>query len=265
MQKIGNVGIGKKGFYFHNPLPTGLPPEIEDMDFISDIVPDSFGKEKDDDTINELISQESNDVFMSLLAEVGIEKINFGTWNFKNKNIILALGGHTDANGTWFSPVEPYVGINKAVAYISRVKFGFHTVYKFPKVLFRGKEEGIQQEGDANKLQFTATILKPTDADGNKKSSLIKEIVPAAPLGGIVDDTADTFAWTDVPEFAGFAKYEYTKDNGIVWHDCTANPQGNITGAHAAGDIKVRVKGSTVVDSEHKEGFVLVSTEPYTP
>jgi len=263
-QKVGNVGIDGKGFYFGDVLTTGLPPNIEDMNFIEDIVPDSFAKEKEDDTIVDLKSQETGDIYMTLLSEVGTEKISFGTWNFKTKNIILALGGHADANGTWYSPVAPFAGIERSVAYISRVKFGFHLVFKFAKVLFLGKEEGIQQEGDGNKLQFTSTILQPSDANGNQKSDKIIEKVPAAPLGGIVDDTADTFAWTNVPEFIGFAKYEYTKNGGTLWEDCTANPQTGMTGAIAVGDAQVRVKGSIVVDSEYKEGFTLVSTEEFT-
>lgn len=262
--KVGNVGIDKKGFYFGSVLTTGLPPNIEDMNFVEDIVPDSFTKEKDDDTIVELKSQETSDIFMTLLSEVGTQKVGFGTWNFKTRNLILAMGGHIDANGTWYSPVDPFIGIERSVAYISRVKFGFHLICKLAKVLFVGKEEGIQQEGDGNKLQFTATILQPSDADGNPKSKTLIEKVPAAPLGGIVDDTANTFAWTDVPEFPGFAEYEYTVDDGVSWLDCTVNPQTGITGAHPAGEVQVRVKGSIVVDSEYKEGFALLSTDPFT-
>lgn len=263
-QKVGNAGIDGRGFYFGDPLTTGLPPEIQDMNFIEDIVPDSFVKEKDEDTIVDLKSQETSDIFMTLLSEVGTQKINFGTWNFKTRNIILALGGHADANGTWYSPVAPFVGIERSVAYITRVKFGFHLVFKFAKVLFRGKEEGIQQEGDGNKLQYTATILQPSDTNGNPKSRAITERVPAAPLGGIVDDTANTFAWTEVPEFVGFAKYEYTTDNGVGWNDCTANPQTGIVGAVPVGHVQVRVKGSIVVDKEYEAGFVLKSTEEFT-
>jgi chitodextrinase len=65
---------------------------------------------------------------------------------------------------------------------------------------------------------------------------------PSAPSQPVVNDSADFFGWTDVPEYPGAGNYEFSVDNGVTWRNATANPQpvGNINAS--VGAVKVRVK-----------------------
>lgn len=65
---------------------------------------------------------------------------------------------------------------------------------------------------------------------------------PAAPTAGVVDDTADTFNWTNNPLFTALADYEYTLNGGSSYAAVTAKPivVGNV--AKAIGQVGVRVK-----------------------
>lgn len=69
-------------------------------------------------------------------------------------------------------------------------------------------------------------------------------VTPAAPTGGVVDDTANTFGFTVNPTYAALSDYEY-RINAGAWTVVTANPisVGNI--AVAIGALEVRVKAAT--------------------
>lgn len=70
-------------------------------------------------------------------------------------------------------------------------------------------------------------------------------ITPAAPTAGVVDDTADTFNWTNNPTYTALSDYEYTLDGGSTYSTVTAKPisVGNV--AKAIGQVGVRVKAAT--------------------
>ncbi|NOZ45201.1 MAG: T9SS type A sorting domain-containing protein [Chlorobi bacterium] len=70
-----------------------------------------------------------------------------------------------------------------------------------------------------------------------------KELLnPAAPTSPVIDDLANTFGWTENPDFLDIADYEYITVNDTAWMPVTANPQPIPAGEYAAGDVKVRVK-----------------------
>lgn len=262
------AGLEEKGIYFSNVPADGLPPALDIMNFIGEIVPDSVTSENDEDTYNEIIGQETQNVLTTLLAEKGVKRKKFSTYNFNDENLKLALGGTVEADGTWNEATSGvYKGVLKCIAFMSRAtaETGLHELVYYIKVLLRGADEGLRQEGDANKLNFIATKQSPANALGENTPAVVIKNVPTAPTNGIVDDTANTFAWDDVPVITGFIKYEYSKDGGSSWSDCTTNPQIGITGAIPAGDVQVRVKKNTSVKPYHTAGLVLVSKEPYTP
>lgn len=63
---------------------------------------------------------------------------------------------------------------------------------------------------------------------------------PAAPTSGVVDDTANTFAFTENPSFT-LAQHEKSLDSGATWTS-TTNPITSLTGTRAIGSVQVRVK-----------------------
>ncbi len=73
----------------------------------------------------------------------------------------------------------------------------------------------------------------------------VKEMAkPAAPTGPVVDDTANTFGWTNVPGFEQPSDYQFSTDGGRTWTIATANPQ--IVGPvdYGAGVVQVRIKAN---------------------
>lgn len=86
--------------------------------------------------------------------------------------------------------------------------------------------------------------------------------VPAAPTSPVVDDTANTFGWTLVPDYTDIAQYEYSTDNGTTWHPCTANPQSVGNNSYEAGAVQIRVKADA--SSGRLAGNTLSSNAPFT-
>jgi hypothetical protein len=83
---------------------------------------------------------------------------------------------------------------------------------------------------------------------------------PAAPTGGVIDDTADIFGFMPVPGYAAAALYEYSTDGGTSWNDISANPFSVGDTAIAAGALQVRLKETYT----HLAGAVLASTAAFT-
>lgn len=77
-------------------------------------------------------------------------------------------------------------------------------------------------------------------------ASLVQTLViimqPTGPSAMVVNDVTNTLTWTNSPDFANIADYEYTTNNGTSWTTCTAKPIviGNI--AVAIGEAQVRIK-----------------------
>jgi len=263
--KISNTGLLEPGVYLLAPLATGLPPDLADMSWIGNIVPDSLNREDDDNTEVPLKSQESGDIWQNLLTEIGTKKFVFATWNFKTDNLLKAMGGTVDSEGSWHSPVNEFRGDFYAMAYVSRADedTGLHTVINYPKVQLIGKMEGIQQEADGNKLMFSGVIFTPENETAVKQSARVIDVVPVAPTNGIVDDTANTFEFTPIPAFPLVTLYEYSDDDGVSYSDVTVNPITAITGSVPAGEFKVRLKALITGDTPHKAGFDLASLDAF--
>ncbi|CAH6974277.1 conserved hypothetical protein [Vibrio chagasii] len=85
---------------------------------------------------------------------------------------------------------------------------------------------------------------------------------PVAPTLPIIDDAENTFAWTEVTEFAGNDFYEYSLDRGLTFSPVTSNPQAVPDEMFAKGHVCVRVKAGT--DPQHDPGETLCSDKPYS-
>jgi hypothetical protein len=65
---------------------------------------------------------------------------------------------------------------------------------------------------------------------------------PAAPTAAVVDDTADTFNWTNNPLFPNVSEYEQTLNGGSIWTALSAKPIAVGDVAKAIGQVGVRVR-----------------------
>lgn len=84
--------------------------------------------------------------------------------------------------------------------------------------------------------------------------------IPKAPTHGVVNDTANTFGWTNVSGFDQISNYEYSLNNGVNWKDATSNPinVGDIN--ISSGHVQVRVKE---VVGNNKAGSILSSSAAF--
>jgi hypothetical protein len=103
-----------------------------------------------------------------------------------------------------------------------------------------------------------------TKASNTSFKSFIQTMIvprrPAAPSNPAVDDVANTFDWTNNPDFTNVADYEYSVDNGLTWQLCSSKPinVGNVD--LLQGFVSVRVK----VNVDHFSGEVLQSNAAFT-
>jgi len=182
------AGLNEDGIYFSEVPADGLPPDLSTMSFIGEIVPDSVVSENDEDTENQITGQETGKTLATLLAEVGTKKLKFATYNFKDENLLLALGGSVSATGTWTEPISVYAGVLKCIAFMSRAmqETGLHELVYLIQANLKGADEGLRQEGDASKLIFTATKQAPQNASGVYMPGRVVMKVPTAPTNGVV-------------------------------------------------------------------------------
>lgn len=84
-------------------------------------------------------------------------------------------------------------------------------------------------------MDMEAILIPPVPTGGGSTT-------PAAPTAGVVDDSADTFNWTNNPLYPDVSDYEFTLNGGTSWAAATAKPiaVGNV--AKAIGQVGVRVK-----------------------
>ncbi len=65
---------------------------------------------------------------------------------------------------------------------------------------------------------------------------------PAAPTSAVVDNTNDTYNWTNNPSFTALSDYEYTFNSGASYSIVTAKPIVVGNQAKGVGEVGVRVK-----------------------
>ena len=224
-------------------------------------VPDSaaFTIEKADKTdVNVL---ESDFPYMSIPG-TRVAAIAFNSRDFTVDNMVYAFGGTKISEDEYHAPIVTTIR-TKAIRLTTKPgNDGKVLVFLLPKASVDAGLNGQMVNNDTGFLEFECVPLVPQDAAGLNLPAYAMHTVfdpVPSPTSPVVDDTGKTFAWTPVPEYDGFALYEYTEDIGVTWSDCDANPQ-SITGAHDPGDVQVRLKATTL----HNYGTALKSTEPYT-
>ena len=261
--KYRSIGVWK--IYVSDPLSTGLMPELSAMTEIGELVDGESSIAKEEDTEVDIINQETQEVDSTVLSAIGAEKAIIVTRNLKPSNLILGLGGSM-ANGKWNAPTSAYRGDYKAVKFISRETAGVHNVVDLPYCKMTALNVDEYLEDSNGSLKFSLTKQTPTNASGVKQSPKYIYGQPASPTNGVVDDTANSFAFTETEGFAATA-FEYSDDTGSTWSDVTVNPITGITGAVGIGEFLVRVKEDTTAgtpDTNIASGFTLANTVAFT-
>lgn len=94
-----------------------------------------------------------------------------------------------------------------------------------------------------------AAVPGVSNASNALFNSVAFTLVPAAPTSGVVDDTLNTFDWTNTSGFAAASDYEYRIGGSGSFTTVPAKPLsvGNV--AIAIGDLEVRVKAVTNVNT----------------
>ena len=120
---------------------------------------------------------------------------------------------------------------------------------------------------DVDNLTFTIALAKVSNAGSDLTSDNISldfnnPPQPPAPTNPVVDDSANTFGWTNAAGFSNISDYQYSTDNGTAWSTCTANPQAVGDNYYAAGDVQVRVKADAATG--RADGAALVSNQAFT-
>lgn len=239
-------------------------PAVSAMTLIGhNVKPDSIAPESEDNTYVETKNQEDNTVDMSILTEVGKKSFLFETWDYGFENLINVMGGEV-VDYKWVAPVEAFAGKEVCLLVVSDAAKGMHQKQFYPRVKMYGKALDKGNNAEPGSIQYNFTILTPKNASDENVSDTYRYFTPAAPTSGIVNDTADTFAFTTVDNFTDVTKYEYSNDNGVAWTDVTVNPITGITGSVPIGEFQVRVKENKTVTPRYSAGYVLASTEAFT-
>ncbi|HNY12154.1 MAG TPA: hypothetical protein PKK26_11240, partial [Candidatus Wallbacteria bacterium] len=87
--------------------------------------------------------------------------------------------------------------------------------------------------------------------------------VPPAPTAPVVNNTTDTFDWTNAALFTSISDYEFSKTNGASWTLCTVKPLAGMTGNITTGWVQVRVRSDAAGTGE-AAGTALLSTASFS-
>lgn len=111
-------------------------------------------------------------------------------------------------------------------------------------------------------MWFRIKASNRTKGNGFSSTSFKLEVpqIPVSPTNLTVDDTVDSFDWTNAKGFVLLTDYEYSIDKGTTWTVCSAKPVlvGNVD--IEAGNIMVKIVSSET----HFSGDTLVSKNPFT-
>lgn len=90
---------------------------------------------------------------------------------------------------------------------------------------------------------------------------------PAAPTVGVVDDSANTFDWTNSPSFTDVADYEYTLNGGSSYANVTVKPLvvGDVDKAIGQVGVRVKAVGSNPASSTLYNASAFNAVGDYTP
>lgn len=252
---------GIKAIYVGDLQDDGLMPDDGDLVEIGKLVYDTISLEFEENSRVEIKNQETGKVDLSLLEEEGAKKFTFATRDMQFDNLILAFGGAVVSN-KYTAPTEAYTGVEKAVRFVTKAANGMHGVFDFPRMQLDAMLNGAIVENETASIQFTGTMLIPTNASDVDQPPYYAYYKPAAPTNGVVDDTANTFAFDYVENFEDATLYEYTTTGAAPYSACTVNPITGLTGAIAIGDLLVRIAANPT--DEHIEGYDLANTEAFT-
>jgi hypothetical protein len=92
-------------------------------------------------------------------------------------------------------------------------------------------------------------VLSHKYTDGTTVIPRLVGGTPAKPTNPIVNDTANTFDWTNSLGFQNVSDYEYTVNGGASYAAVTTKPIGSLAGSFAAGQVGVRVKAANGVNA----------------
>jgi len=233
------------------------------FDEIENLVLDSVILAKEASDIYDIEVEDADAPILSVIENAGEFLFSFGTNDLKKDNMILAFGGEATLE-KWEAPVSETIS-ERCLRITTREVDGYYRVIEIPRAMLATTMNGELKRGTAAGILFECKAIAPIDGSGNPLSPLAIDLiaVPDAPTDPVEDDSANTFAWTDTPNYVGFAKYEYSVNGGTAFNNCTVNPQTGLTGVIATGDVQVRVRAD-VTGSLGRAGDVLVSTAPYT-
>lgn len=263
MAKTDTTFIGLQRIETGTVTATGLMPAVDAFDIINGkTVPDSaaFTIEKAEKTDVNIL--ESDFPYMSIPGS-RVVSIACNSRDFTVDNMVRAFGGTKVSDDEYKAPIVSTIR-TKAVRLTTKPgNDGKVLVFLIPKANVDAGLNGQMINTDTGFLEFEFIPLTPQDAQGinlpGYEMHIIFDPVPS-PTSPVVEDTANTFAWTDIPEYTGFALYEFSIDTGATFSDCTANPQTGITGAHDAGDVQVRLKAT----AKHNYSNSLLSADAFT-
>lgn len=253
---------GIKAIYIGDVQDDGLMPDDVDLVEIGKLVYESIELIYEENTITDIKNQETGKVDLSIMEEEGAKKFSFATRDMQPDNLILAFGGSFTA-GKYNYPKESFVGREKAVRIVTKAANGLHGVIDFPRMKLNATITGAIVENATVAIAFTGTMLMPVNASDVIQTPQYIYYQPAAPTNGVVDNTANTFAFDYVDQFEDPTLYEYSINTGSTYSAVTVNPITGLSGAIGIGDLLVRVKASLTVD-EYVAGYTLANDTAYT-
>lgn len=112
-------------------------------------------------------------------------------------------------------------------------------------------------------VRVKATNVRPAgDALSNQQAYTGSAPAPAAPTNGVVNDSANTFGWTNTPGFTNASDYEFSTNSGSTWSNVSNNPIQLANQAYAVGVVQVRVKADR--SNNRPAGNVLSNDQAFT-
>jgi hypothetical protein len=125
---------------------------------IEHIVPDSAKLVFENPEPTQIMTEESDDVFIEL-ANSAKKTFEFATYDIGDKMLLLAFGGSTNST-LWMSPTTATVTIERAIQMTSKTVNGKKHIFKIPHASIRAGGELKFSKTDAGQLTFSGSVLK---------------------------------------------------------------------------------------------------------
>jgi len=229
-----NLGIGVRGFYYADV-------NSDNWVRVENIVEGSLAFTFTDPTETPLNVEDKADPIALLRTKDTPDRIDLSFYNLSAAEIAVLTGG--SATGEKYSSPLTVQNITKRIRIVTEPYNSYYIIYTLENAQLLGKPAGAPTKKQAEQFNVSCVVQAAANLSGTSIAPYTREACHEyVPYNLIVDDTANTLAFTIMKTGSVLGDYEYSSTIGGAgtWVPVTTNPITGLTGEIAQAALGIR-------------------------